>query len=795
MAKVDPPDRKAEPPADSVCSGLSVLDCSWGMAGPLVGMMLADFGADVVKVEPPGGDPYRKMAGAVQWHRGKRSVVLDLKDPRHQAEAQRLAAHADILIESFRPGVADRLALGYAALRERNPRLIYCSISGFGSRGPWSKLKAYEGVVLARGGFLAATNAGWRTPGPIYLVLNQASAGAANYALHGIFAALRLRRSTGIGYRVETSLLQGALAFQIRTAYQWKDQSDVPQREIADDANDPLCNIAGYRICRCSDGAWLQLGVFQPDMFHRLLVAVGMREESKDPRFANAPQFQTDEDRKYIIRRLDEQLAVKPFAHWARAFEEHDVAYSAQNTTQEAMDDPQVRHVGMVVPVNDPVHGETEQVGPPFELLDGGWRVRGGSPRAGEHTEAVLADGAARAVRQEHSDDPSSSAPMLHGIKVIEAATYVAAPTATGYLVDYGADVLRIEPPGGDPQNNWGDVNTRPNRGKRSMRIDLKDPRGQKLLHRLVADADIFLHNFRPGVAERLGIDYATLSRVNPRLIYCHAASYGSTGPYSKRPAFDPVVSALMGGEMAQAGTGNPPTIHFTSDLGAGVTTTTALLTGLYQRDRTGHGQHIESRMINAAAYLHSDDFIRFEGKAPRRLADGGQHGIHALYRIYEAAEGWVFLAAVTDAEWQALCEATGNQRWLADPRYATAESRSAHDEALGKSLAAMFRNRAASDWERALTVVDVACVCAHEEFGRLLFEHEHMREAVGFTSGFHPTWGEFMQAGPLVRLGGVPGVSRLRTSVSGEDTDEVLRALGYRGDDAKRLREAQVVS
>lgn len=223
--------------------------------------------------------------------------------------------------------------------------------------------------------------------------------------------------------------------------------------------------------------------------------------------------------------------------------------------------------------------------------------------------------------------------------------------------------------------------------------------------------------------------------------------------------------------------------------------TTTALLMGLYQRDRTGQGQHIESRMINAAAYLHSDDFVRYEGKPPRRLADGGQHGLHALYRLYEATDGWVFLAAITDDEWRALCEATGKQGWLDDPRFATAESRVAHDEALAESLAALFRTRAAGDWERALTAVDVACVCAHEEFGRLLFEHEHMREAVGSTSGFHPTWGEFMQAGPLVRLGGVPGVSRLRTSVSGEDTDDVLRALGYSGDDAKRLREAQVVS
>ncbi|MBI3743182.1 MAG: CoA transferase, partial [Chloroflexi bacterium] len=240
------------------------------------------------------------------------------------------------------------------------------------------------------------------------------------------------------------------------------------------------------------------------------------------------------------------------------------------------------------------------------------------------------------------------------------------------------------------------------------------------------------------------------------------------------------VVTALMGGTVAQAGKGNPPVIHFTSDLGAGVTTATAMLMALYQRDRTGKGQRIESRMLSAAAYLHSDDFIRYAGMPTRRIADKGQHGLNALYRLYPASEGWVFLAAPLESEWEAFCKATGKAEWLRDDRFRTLEARAANDEALIALLAGLFKTKPATDWERLLTPLDVACVVAHEDFGAMLFQNDNMREAVGHLTGTHPTFGEFTQAGPLVRLASVPTVSRLQSFTSGQNTADVLRSLGF---------------
>ncbi|MBI3744299.1 MAG: CoA transferase, partial [Chloroflexi bacterium] len=518
----------------ALCAGLKVLDLSWGVAGPIAGMVLSDFGAEVIKIEPPGGDPFRSMPGAVQWHRGKKSVVLDLKDAKQREQAQQLAASADVLIESFRPGVADRLGVGYGALSRINPRLVYCSITGFGTKGPWRNLKAYEGVVSARGGYFAGQKVGWRAPGPVYLVAKQVSYGATNYALQGIFGALRRRLTTGHGDRVETNLLQGGVAFQINTTYKWKDASKTPARTAPPDAADPLSTVACYRICRCSDGKWIQLGAFQSDIFHRMMVALGMDEESKDLRYVDAPQFKSDEDSLRIIKRLEEQIAKKPYAHWAAAFEKMDCPYSPHLSTQEALDDVQVRAIGLVVNVDDPVQGKTEQVGAPFVIADSGWRVHGPAPLVGQHN----GQGFATSSKTSHvARNGRANGFMLDGVKVLDVTTYVAAPTATGYLVDYGADVIKVEPPGGDPQNNWGDVGTRPNRGKRSIWLDLKHEKGREVLYKMVEKTDIFLQNFRPGVDQRLGIDFDTLIKINPRLVYCHAASYGSTGPYSKRGA------------------------------------------------------------------------------------------------------------------------------------------------------------------------------------------------------------------------------------------------------------------
>src|SRR5262245_58537974 len=197
------------------CAGLRVLDFSWGMAGALATLILADAGADVIKVEPPDGDPFWSEPAYLQWQRGKQSLCLDLKRDAGRARARDLAAGADVLVESFRPGAAERLGIGYADLRETNPGLVYCAITGFGSGGPYARYAGYEGIVAAKAGRMVQLAGQLPRSGPIFAAPPVGSYGAAQTALQGILAALHARARTGRGQRVETSLLRGLTPYDL----------------------------------------------------------------------------------------------------------------------------------------------------------------------------------------------------------------------------------------------------------------------------------------------------------------------------------------------------------------------------------------------------------------------------------------------------------------------------------------------------------------------------------------------------------------------------------------------------
>ena len=199
------------------CTGLLVLDCSWGMPGGLAGLVLADYGAEVIKVEPPTGDPWRTHPAWRFWNRGKQSVVLDLKTAEGRANAHALAARADVVLEAFRPGVAQRLGIDYDTLRGINPRLVYCSLSSFGQDGPLRNVKGYEAVITARAGRMMAFRGQPDRDGPVYVAVPTISWASSQIAVHGILAALRVRERTARGQWVQTSMLQGLMPYDLQS--------------------------------------------------------------------------------------------------------------------------------------------------------------------------------------------------------------------------------------------------------------------------------------------------------------------------------------------------------------------------------------------------------------------------------------------------------------------------------------------------------------------------------------------------------------------------------------------------
>jgi crotonobetainyl-CoA:carnitine CoA-transferase CaiB-like acyl-CoA transferase len=365
----------------------------------------------------------------------------------------------------------------------------------------------------------------------------------------------------------------------------------------------------------------------------------------------------------------------------------------------------------------------------------------------------------------------------LSGVAVVELAYYVAGPLSTVLLAELGARVIKVEPLEGDPSRRTGMQNAKFLVGKDSIAVDLKSDEGRHILEQLIGRADALLHNFRPGVPERLGFGWADAERLNPRLVYLYGASYGSRGPQNRRAAFHSTPNALAGGGILQAGRGNPPVDDSYPDPGSGLAAATALLLGLWARQVTGRGQYLETTMLTSAGYILSNNLVRYEGARPMAVPDRGQHGLHALYRLYPCRVGWLFVAAGRDPEWQALATVLGHPDWLADARFATSASRRANDFELAGLLGAALATRPASDWDRALTEAGVACAEATDLAVDRWFEHHDL-----LLPEDHPVFGPFWRAPPKVRFSeSVPRI--VPPCALGEHTRTVLHELGYADD------------
>ncbi len=330
----------------------------------------------------------------------------------------------------------------------------------------------------------------------------------------------------------------------------------------------------------------------QDHHFRAWLRALDLEDRLGDPRYAGAPMgVERVEDVAALESEIRARMKTRPSDEWMRIFAEFDVGADPFLTPEEFLAHPQMVENGRVVTVEDPEVGRCRQVGP-LSLFAGAppfWSRP--APRFGEHTRQVLAE---LDDAQARTPDPERAAALrppypLAGITILELAYFLAGPLAATMLAEMGARVVKVEPPGGEPARRLGLQAAKLFHGKESVVLDLKRPKGMAVLLELVERADVFLHSFRPGVAERLGIDAAMLLGPSiPRLVYVYAASYGSKGPQSGRAAFHSTPNALVGSGILQAGTGNPPVDDSYPDPGSALGVATAVLLGLHRRERDG---------------------------------------------------------------------------------------------------------------------------------------------------------------------------------------------------------------
>ncbi len=375
----------APPTEPAALDGIRVVELSSYVTGPYAGVLLADLGAEVIKVEAPGGDPFRAWEHGnysptfCAVNRNKKSVVLDLRTDGARSSLMRLVSTADVLIENYRPGVAERLGFGYEEVRRGNPRLIYCSITGFGASGPQHDRPGYDTVGQAMSGLLSLLT-DLDQPQPMGISLSDHLTGI--FACYGILAALLARERTGKGQLVETSLLQATVAFIGENAARYFASGRVPNRE----ARTRLAQVYAFRA---SDGLPFVLHLSSPQKFWQQLAQAIER-----PELADDPRFRTRADRiehyRELVGLLQDVFQAAPRQVWLERLQGRDVPSAPLNTLAEVFADPQVQHLGMRVAMDHPQQGRVELVAPGISLEKTPLSLRLPPPTLGEHTEEVL---------------------------------------------------------------------------------------------------------------------------------------------------------------------------------------------------------------------------------------------------------------------------------------------------------------------------------------------------------------------------------------------------------------------
>ncbi len=579
--------------------GLRVVDFGQYVAGPLLAMLLADAGAEVLRVDPPGG-PRWKDAGNAVLNRGKRSVQLDLKQPSDRRAAFDLVAGADVLVENFRPGVMERLGLGFDVTDASNPRLVYCSLPGFTADDPRASMRGWEGIVSAATSIYRAPRrfgpAGPVTDtDPAFVAAPLLSTYAAAIAGHAVVAALIARDQSGAGQRVEVSLFDAAyeiFGHELQMAH-----------NIASGGFKPPTR-PGTGHYRCKDGRWLHLCLFEDHhmrWFAKTFVPEWLEEGVAEPdRLRAEPELQVE-----LIQRFTELFLTRDAAEWETEINERSGAPCAvcQTTDEWLRLDPGGRDSRAIVVIDDPELGSTAQLGQPVVLS--------GTPLTPRPRGTGVAELPSWSVTP--AAPPAGSRPPLDGVRVVDFTHVLAGPTAGRVLAEYGANVVKINKTT-DTAIPW---HTWINAGKRSMLLDVKAPGARQIVEGLLATADVVSQNFALGVADRLGVGEADARAAVPGVIYSSISAFGYEGMRGKWRGREELGQAVAGlQDRWHDEKGEPAMMAFpVSDVGSGHLAAFGILLALYHRNRTGEGQSVSASLAHTATFIQAPFMLAYEGK------------------------------------------------------------------------------------------------------------------------------------------------------------------------------------
>jgi crotonobetainyl-CoA:carnitine CoA-transferase CaiB-like acyl-CoA transferase len=733
-----------------------------------------------------------------------------------------LVADADVLVESFSPGSMDKLGLGYETLRALNPRLIYAAITGYAPDSAEAGRPSYDALINARmGGYW--DQRGWpegqiyhmaKLPdpypdldipydwiqgpprsGPVFAATPSASLGAFYNLTTAIHGALYARERDGEGQRIDTTIAQGLM------------NAFVGSFQRAENVDAPMFNTWIYNgkspkgHFKTADDRWIHNWVPNP----RFMLEASKGDvinSSPDLTVQNDPdRFGTGPEELVVMTFYQEQLAeaAKKFtaAEWSDAAATAGVTLQIVRSPEEALSDPAFLEEGCVVTLDDPELGQINEVGVVIELEATPNWVKGPAPKIDEHGADIRREVAERSAkappvpRSAHA----SNAPPLAGVRVLDLGLAIAGPFGTQVLSELGAEVIKINAPY-DYYWHRNHISMVANRGKRSVALNLKDPRGMKVLHELVATADVVQHNMRYDAAERLGVDFESLKKINPKLIYCHTRGFDRSRMLL--PGNDQTGACLAGNQYEDGGVANggKPIWPFSSfgDVGNGYLSAFGIMQALFHRDRTGEAQFVGTSIVNAQLLNCSYIVARPDGSSLERpRLDGMQQYLTATYGLYETQDGWICLAVLTEEDWQSLKSLLPAE--LSKPQFADAARRVANDAALRAVLETAFRRRAASDWQVEFDALRVPAEFVDPTFGQRLHDDPDMIRRGWVVSFDHPEAGKLDQVGNGFELSRTPGIIQSRPLIVGEATEAVLGELGYTPEAIEKLAADQAIT
>jgi crotonobetainyl-CoA:carnitine CoA-transferase CaiB-like acyl-CoA transferase len=726
-------------------NGLSVLDLGQYLAGPLAALLLADQGAQGVRIDPPGGPSWDTPANAALL-RGRQRRELDLKTPAGHGAAKELVAHADVLIENFRPGVMERLGLGREDCLSWNPRLIYCSMPGFGSDDPRAAEPGWEGVVLAAAGAYASGSREmlqgewWPGTGPAFSPLLLGSVFGGLQAAVAITAALIARDRDGRGQWIEIPLHDAFF-------------EALGARALSYERNAPAGTVLGAGFYRCADGGWVSLIT----VWHRHLLSfleaagvgswitaglVHFDRLTRDPVAAQE-----------LSRRLVALIATRTAMEWEELGQAAGVPIAALRRSQDWVASDHAVASGVLIEAQDATLGTVRVPGAAVNL----------SARTAESAEQELED----PPGAEHGSGPQP----LTGLRVLDMTRVLAAPSASRLLAELGAEVIQADVDPADTRVGLRQpfFHEQANRGKRSVVVDLRTEEGRTRVEVLLGWADVLVTNFTLPAIRRMGLDERTVRTTAPHIVYTYLNAFGTSGPWADLRGYAEIANTVTGITERTLGDGPPsgvapaidlPRCPFT-DYAAGVLGAFAALLGTYHRNRTGLATRVETSLVAAASYEQLPYLVDHVGKTwdePR----APDLGWEPLQRLYRTADDWIFLGAPRQALPDVL-EAL-------DVELHAEADRTELEQALETALAA----RSSSDCAALLqgAGAGVHRVSTLDE----LFAPGGSADRRGLRLEQHSTeFGKVVQPGPTMRLSRTPMRPGFLPGPFGADGDAVL--------------------